>query len=256
MRETIVSELDRIARDHQVRIVFACESGSRAWGFASADSDYDVRFVYVHPIEHYLSIEQRRDVIEEMLPGDLDLSGWDLRKALGLARRSNPPLLEWLCSPVVYSQDPDLFPRFRAVTEACYSPEKCYLHYLHMAQGNFREYLQGEEVWLKKYLYVLRPALACRWIERWRDQPVPMEFGRLVEAVLDPGPLVEAIEGLVARKVAGAELDHGPRDPVIGDFIDAELPRLAAAAPESPKPVPAADLDAYFLSVVLPGWPG
>jgi uncharacterized protein len=98
--------LAQVETERNVRVLFACESGSRAWGFASRDSDYDVRFLYVHRRDWYLSVEDRRDVIERPIADDLDVSGWELRKALRLLRKSNPPLFEWLKSPVVYRRDP------------------------------------------------------------------------------------------------------------------------------------------------------
>ncbi|MDX2226561.1 MAG: nucleotidyltransferase domain-containing protein, partial [Verrucomicrobiae bacterium] len=152
--------LDQIETTHNVRILHACESGSRAWGFASTDSDWDVRFIYVHPRDFYLSIESHRDVIENPISDDLDISGWDLRKALGLLLKSNPPLLEWISSPIVYRQDPDFLRNFRRLSEDFYSPQRCFRHYLHMAEGNHRHYLLGETIALKKYFYVLRPVLA------------------------------------------------------------------------------------------------
>ena len=133
----------------------------------------------------YLSVEDRRDVIEQPIADDLDVSGWELRKALRLLRKSNPPLLEWLKSPVVYRHDPVFAAEFGALAAEFYSPRRCFAHYLHMAFGNWRDYLRGrEEVSLKKYLYVFRPLLACRWIERQLGQ-VPMLFAQLVESVLD-----------------------------------------------------------------------
>ena len=137
------------------------QSGSRAWGFASRDSDYDVRFLYVHRQDWYLSVEDRRDVIELPISEDLDVSGWELRKALRLLRKSNPPLLEWLKSPIVYRYDPAFAAEFGALAAEFYSPRRCFAHYLHMAFGNWRDYLRGREsVSLKKYLYVFRPLLA------------------------------------------------------------------------------------------------
>ena len=174
--------LARVESERNVRVLYACESGSRAWGFASRDSDYDVRFLYVHRRDWYLSVEDRRDVIEQPIADDLDVSGWELRKALRLLRKSNPPLLEWLKSPVVYRHDPVFAAEFGALATEFYSPRRCFAHYLHMAFGNWRDYLRlahppsatsplrhlggREEVSLKKYLYVFRPLLAYRWIER------------------------------------------------------------------------------------------
>jgi len=220
--------LAQVEAERNVRVLFACESGSRAWGFASRDSDYDVRFLYVHRRDWYLSVEDRRDVIEQPIADDLDVSGWELRKALRLLRKSNPPLLEWLKSPVVYRYDPVFAAEFGALATEFYSPRRCFAHYRHMAFGNWRDYLRGrEQVSLKKYLYVFRPLLACRWIERQLGQ-VPMLFAQLAESVLDEADLRTALAELVARKQAGEELAVAPPVEALTRFIEAELPRLEA----------------------------
>jgi predicted nucleotidyltransferase len=225
MHERIAAVLDEIEEREEVTIFYACESGSRAWGFASQDSDYDVRFLYVHSRDWYLSIEPGRDVIERPLEDVLDVSGWDLRKALGLLRKSNPPLLEWLQSPVVYRQRPELLSLITEVMPQYYAPRSCLYHYLHMARNNHREYLKGELVRVKKYLYVLRPVLACLWIERDLGL-VPVRFSDLVDGVVDAPRLREAIEGLVRRKEAGLEQDYGPKIGIISQFLDEEITRL------------------------------
>src|SRR5947209_3872560 len=102
MKDKIIAKLYEIEKEQSVKILYAVESGSRAWGFASKDSDYDIRFIYVHPIDWYISIEEKRDVIEYPVKDLLDFSGWDIRKALQLYKKSNPPLYEWLVSPIVY----------------------------------------------------------------------------------------------------------------------------------------------------------
>lgn len=225
--------LDEVEAQHDVRVLFACESGSRAWGFASQDSDYDVRFIYVHRRDWYLSVEDRRDVIEVPIADDLDVSGWELRKALRLLRKSNPPLLEWLKSPVVYRYDPVFAAEFGSLAAEFYSPRRCFAHYLHMAFGNWRDYLRDRsEVSLKKYLYVFRPLLACRWIERGYGQ-VPMLFAHLVDGVLEESEVRAALAGLVAQKKAGVELAVAPPVEVLSRFAEAELARLDALnAPE------------------------
>jgi predicted nucleotidyltransferase len=221
----IAGELRRIEAAYDVRVLYACESGSRAWGFASRDSDYDVRFLYVHPRDWYLSIEDHRDVIEETVSKDLDISGWELRKALRLLRKSNPPLLEWLKSPVVYAEDETFIDPFRVLASAYGSPSRCFRHYLHMACGNARDYLCGERVWLKKCLYVLRPMLACLWIEQGRGE-VPMLFEPLAGATVEDACVRGAIASLVEQKRNGEELKQGPRDEVLHRFIESELARL------------------------------
>jgi hypothetical protein len=222
---SVARELWRIEQTYDVRVLYACESGSRAWGFASHDSDYDVRFIYVHSRDWYLSIEDRCDVIEEPISEGLDISGWELRKTLRLLRKSNPPLLEWLKSPVVYAWDKEFFHDFRELAGAYYSPGRCFQHYLHMAFNNARDYLQHDLVWTKKYLYVLRPLLACRWIESGLGE-VPMLFEEFVDMVVDDTEVRAAIVCLVSRKRAGDELARGPKNPVLSDFIAAELLRL------------------------------
>jgi predicted nucleotidyltransferase len=223
----ILRRLSQIEEDEKVHIFYACESGSRAWGFPSADSDYDVRFLYLRSKNWYLSIdvEDKRDVIERPINDELDISGWDLRKALKLLRKSNPPLLEWLNSPIVYQEKYEITKRFRELVPEFYSPVACAHHYLHMAQGNYREYLRGDEVRVKKYFYVLRPLLAINWIEQESDV-MPMEFGALVERSVRSPELRRAIEELLERKKAGQELDSGPRIEVISEFIERELRRL------------------------------
>ena len=247
MRARVASELAAVERQQAVRVLYACESGSRAWGFASPDSDFDVRFLYVHEPEWYLSVEQRRDVIEAMLPGDVDLAGWDLRKALQLLRKSNPSLLEWLRSPVVYAADERFLGEFKSLSASYYRAGRVYAHYLHMAAGNWRAYLQGEEVNHKKYLYVLRPVLACRWLQRGFGPP-PMEFAPLYERLLVGQPEVYgAVARLLARKAAHGELACGPRDPALHDFLARELADLEALLPAKAAELPpVAELDAFF----------
>jgi uncharacterized protein len=216
--------LDQLESDRHVRVLFAVESGSRAWGFASPDSDYDVRFVYVHQRDWYLSVEDGRDVLE-VTDGDLDVSGWDLRKALRLMRRSNPALLEWLHSPLVYREDRSFTHELRALARQCMSEEKCFQHYFHMARGHWQKYLQGDEVRLKKYLYVLRPVLACRWLEQGRGH-VPVLFSTLVNQVLPEADVRLALGNLLAKKQAGRESTSQAPDPVLHRFLERELARL------------------------------
>src|SRR3954471_6529628 len=139
MRASVLATLTELERRHDVRVLFACESGSRGWGFASPDSDYDVRFLYVNRLRWYLGVEPGRDVIEQPISGELDVRGWDLRKTLQLLRQSNPTLLEWLRSPIVYREDAAAVARLRSLAEAGFSPLRGYHHYLSMAKKNFRE---------------------------------------------------------------------------------------------------------------------
>ena len=257
-RADIERALAEIEAREDVAVLLAVESGSRAWGFPSKDSDYDVRFLYMHRPEYYLSIdlEMRSDVIERPLTDALDVSGWDLRKALQLFRKSNPPLLEWLQSPIVYVERFSFAERLRGLLPAFYSFKASFHHYLHMAQGNFREYLQGDTVWRKKYFYVLRPVFAMLWIERGFG-PVPIEFGKLVETLVDDGSLRQAIDALLAEKKSGGELDRGPRSVSISSFIERELARLESVSPDRPQSAPGVEaLNSLFRETLREVWAG
>ena len=225
-RGVIVQKLRQVETKYDIVILLAVESGSRAWGFDSPDSDYDVRFIYVHDKNHYLSIEKRRDVIELPIDGVYDINGWDLRKALELFRKSNPVLLEWLNSPTVYIKEKILFDELQRMKSEYFDNKACIHHYLNMARGNWREYLRGETVKLKKYLYVLRPLLACNWMEL-HDTPPPMEFSKLLELVTDPDLLV-AINNLLTMKKAGSELGESKPVEIINNYLATEIARLGA----------------------------
>jgi predicted nucleotidyltransferase len=219
MIEEIKKELARLEEQHEIKILLAVESGSRAWGFASTDSDWDVRYIYVHKLDWYLRIDQCKDSQEEILPNDIDLSGWELRKALGLFRKSNPPMLEWLRSPIVYLEQFSTADHLRELSEKYFNPRSCMYHYLSMAKGNFNEFLKDRDlVKIKKYFYVLRPVLACDWIENEKSFP-PMEFDRLVESQVKDADVRSAIDNLLVRKMAGEELREEPRIDVLNDLL-------------------------------------
>ena len=253
MRIEVLENLRRIESEHEVTVLFACESGSRGWGFASPDSDYDVRFIYVHRLPWYLTVAPGRDVIELPISGELDVNGWDLRKALALLRESNPTLLEWLGSPIVYREDAGAMTRFRTLAQDVFSNAKGWHHYASMAKKNFREHLQAEEVRYKKYLYVLRPLLAARWI-RARSGVPPMRFAELAQHTLDAtrdAALIAEINALLEVKMRAGEAATSPRWPGIHAFIEAELARNAI---EHVQPLPMAgnaDLDSLLHDMVM-----
>jgi predicted nucleotidyltransferase len=230
----IVERLRAIEKCHNVRILYAIESGSRAWGFASPNSDWDVRFIYVHTEDWYLSVHKQRDVIEIPIDDDLDISGWELRKALRLMQKGNPVLFEWLCSPILYLAETHLIThkpftaKFRNIAQPYFNPTAAVYHYWHMAKGNFREYLHGDVVKLKKYFYVLRPILSCLWILRGLGQP-PIVFQELLAKLIPQGALLTEIEGLLVLKQSAAEMAEGPRQPAINEFIVSSLEEIGIA---------------------------
>ena len=182
MEELIKSKLREIEVRENIQILHCIESGSRAWGFASPDSDYDVRFIYVRHKEFYLRLDKTRDVIEWQLDDTLDINGWDVSKALQLLYKSNPTLLEWNSSPIVYKTT-DEWKTISSVINNYFVAKSGLYHYLSTAKSNYREYLKGETVRLKKYFYVLRPLLACKWILS-EGTPPPMLFSELMDIIL------------------------------------------------------------------------
>ncbi|MGC5326736.1 nucleotidyltransferase domain-containing protein [Brevibacillus sp. SYSU BS000544] len=229
MLEVIQKEIKQIEQAHNVKILFAVESGSRAWGFPSQDSDYDVRFVYIQRPEWYLSIDDKRDVIEVPINNLLDINGWDIRKALKLFRKSNPPLLEWLISDIVYYESFGFKDELLELKQQVFSPRASVHHYLSMAKGNYRDYLQGEQVKIKKYFYVLRPLLACMWIEKYNANP-PILFQELVNDLIVDSHLKREIEELLRRKIAGEELHLEKRIDTLNQFIEEKFAHLTEFA--------------------------
>lgn len=225
MQEIIPAKLKEIEQRENIRILHCVESGSRAWGFASPDSDYDVRFIYVRPLEFYLRLDKTRDVIEWQLDETLDINGWDLQKALTLLHSSNPTLFEWNNSPIVYKTTPE-WAEISAVIDCFFRKKAGLHHYLSTAKTNYREYLKGETVRLKKYFYVLRPILACRWILE-KQTPPPMLFSELADACLD-GALIPAVNDLLGLKMETPELGTGPRIDVINDYLDTSIEEVSA----------------------------
>jgi predicted nucleotidyltransferase len=219
--EIIKKKLLEIEIEHNVNILYAIESGSRAWGFESIDSDYDVRFIYVHARNWYLNILPKRDVIEYPIVDEFDYSGWDLRKTLFLINKSNPVLFEWLKSPIVYYKDNYFYNIMEQLSKEYFSPISSIYHYLHMANRNYRQYLQAEKVKIKKYFYVLRPIMACMWIEKKKETP-PMEFEKLLTQIREKD-LLDKITELLNKKKAGIELETEPKIKIINDFIEKEL---------------------------------
>ena len=235
IREEILRKLQAVEAERGVRVLYACESGSRGWGFASPDSDYDVRFVFVRPAKQYLRVTPVRDVIEEVPGPVFDVNGWDVRKALQLLAKGNATLVEWLSSPVMYRQDDRFVQRLRDVAAAVYQPVRSFHHYFAMGRGNYREYLQGNQVRAKKYLYVLRPLLAAKWVLERPSAP-PMAFESLVrELVTDPAVLRDIEELLVLKRRRG-EQEWLPARPLLNAYLGRLMAELAEASPAAGTP--------------------
>ncbi len=222
MTDQIIKELHNLEQKHDIKVLYAVESGSRAWGFESTDSDWDIRYIYIHRLDWYLKIDEKKDSQEEILPNDIDLAGWELKKALRLFRKSNPPMLEWLRSPIVYLEKFSTASKLRELSNQFFNPKSCIHHYLHMAERNYQTYLLKEKVRTKKYFYVLRPMLACDWIKE-KNTMAPMEFQTLLESQLKDERVKKEIENLLIRKIAGDEMKEELQNKILNDFLEEKI---------------------------------
>lgn len=249
MQQIIQEKIREIEKQEQVKIIYAVESGSRAWGFASPDSDYDVRFIYVRQPDFYLKLEKTRDVIEWQLDETLDINGWDLQKALRLLKASNPTLFEWANSPIVYGYT-EAWNVLKPVLNHYFSPRAGFHHYLNTAISNYRSYLKGEMVHLKKYFYVIRPLLACKWILD-KNSPPPVLFHALAEAELEP-ELKPVIDELLDMKINSPEVKLCPRIDILNQYIDRNLKELPDNIHSLSREIPAdyIELNQMFLSII------
>lgn len=224
MFDTITSELRTLETQENMCILFAIESGSRAWGFPSPDSDYDVRFVYAKPLETYLSIHRARDVIEMPIDGLLDINGWDIRKALGLLLKSNPVLLEWLSSPIRYVWDDEVCAALNVLANQIAHSKACIHHYLHLGERQFHAYIDGKDhISLKKYFYAVRPAMALRWIRQHPDHIPPMNFHDLVAGLDLDETITQKITELLVVKSRAKEMGTSAPIPIIDAFLRQEF---------------------------------
>lgn len=247
----ILTRIERAEREHGVRVLLVVESGSRAWGFESPNSDYDARFIYANTSDWYLSVnlEDKRDVIEYPITDEIDLNGWDVRKALRLFARSNPAIVEWIQSPIVYLERGNFAAEVRRLLPSAYSCLRGVHHYRSMARTNYRGYLKADLVPLKKYFYVLRPLLTVRWLERY-GRPAPIEFEKLLHLIDDQRTLLGDIQSLLERKRAAPEMGLAPPVHTIHAFIEQELDRLETVQVQTSPLALVDSLNAIFRAVV------
>jgi len=249
MKSVILDKITQLENDNNIRILFACESGSRAWGFPSPDSDYDVRFVYAHPEDWYLSITEKQDVVELPVNEVLDINGWDLRKAIRLAAKSNAVIFEWIQSPVVYQQAPEFVARFNSIAPECFSPIAAMHHYLSQAKKKYEECVSDEQVKLKRYMYCLRAVLSGLWIANRKTIP-PMELIYLLDEMPDAG-LKAKVASLISLKATQAESYVHPHEILLEQFLADSIAVCDSAASSLPSRKPDhARLDEFFRKTI------
>jgi hypothetical protein len=249
IQKIISDNLDEIEKTENVKILHCVESGSRAWGFASPDSDYDVRFIYVRPKEYYLRLDKTRDVIEWKLDEVLDINGWDLQKALRLLHKSNPTLFEWNNSPIVYRTTSE-WNEIRQIIDKYLNRKSALYHYISTAKTNYREYLKTDDVRLKKYFYAIRPILACRWIID-KKCPPPVLFSQLAESELDPA-VKPYVDILLDMKINSPEVATGKRIDELNEYIERNIAEIDRMICETDKDTTADwnELNSIFLKIL------
>ncbi|MEV5032739.1 nucleotidyltransferase domain-containing protein [Sphingobium sp. LMC3-1-1.1] len=232
VRREIETRLTAIEEAHDVRILLAVESGSRAWGFPSPDSDYDVRFIYVRPRAWYLSLKPGRDVIETPIEDDIDLNGWDIRKALGLLLKSNAVVSEWIESPIRYRPVHSAVAPLAALADQLLDAPGLAHHYANLGRNAAERWLEDHgDVPVKRYFYALRPALAIRCMRLNGNVRPPMNLQALVELSALPDCMRDEVAKLVEAKRQSNELSNVTRVPALDDLIREELAR-AGELPE------------------------
>jgi predicted nucleotidyltransferase len=251
MEAEIKNKLKDLEAQHKVKILYACETGSRAWGFPSPDSDYDVRMIYVHEPDWYLSLQEGKSTIELMAnDGDLDITGWDLRMCLRLLWKSNASMLERVQSPIVYMEQEGIVSQFREHAEKCFSPIATMHHYLGMAHTSFEDVENHEMVKLKKLFYALRAALACKWIIDKESAP-PIVFMTMVDELSFDEALKDRIKQLIVLKSGKNENYVHPMETALNQFIKLQLEHGKAQANHlKGRKDNDVDLDLFFRNVL------
>lgn len=226
IEELVLMKIREIEEKERVRVLHVVESGSRSWGFASPDSDYDIRFIYVRDTDYYLSLQDKKDFIDWELDEVLDINGWDLKKALQYFHKSSATMFEWANSPIVYYTTPEWEDLYEHVAKEYFACKPQMYHYYGTAIKNYQMHISDDMVKYKKYFYVLRPLLSCLWIEK-KKCPPSIVFSELVDEVL-PTELLTSVSDLIEKKMTMSELDKGARIKVIDKFIETELVRIKA----------------------------
>jgi predicted nucleotidyltransferase len=249
--EKIIASLKSIEQEKKIQILYACETGSRAWGFASPDSDYDIRFLYMHDMDWYLSLDHRKDTIEVMTKDDFDITGWDLRKALILLKKSNVPLIERFQSPVEYLSEPGIKEDFKNLIVSYYSPTAVFYHHHSLARKFWEDIVNKQEVKLKSYFYLLRSMLSCNWIIQ-NKTVLPMHIEGLMTLIDEK--VTDKLRSLIELKAGVGEkylhtVDRGLNEWILElwRFIDNSKDRLDINNTKSDL------LNEFFLKIIYAG---
>lgn len=245
MTSTILEKLEEIEKQYKVRIVLACETGSRGWGFHSPDSDYDVRFIYVHEPDWYYSVTEKEDHINVPINDELDITGWELRKSLQLLVKHNAALMERLQSPIIYKEVKGFKEAYLDIVREHFSPISVMHHYLSMAKG-YLEKCSGDEIKLKSLFYGIRSTMSAHWILTYKTLP-HMELEKLMPVVAERTELVSRIRELVQLKSGKGEAYMHHQEPLILDYLTTTI----QACDEGVKSLPGHKYEAETLNRFL-----
>lgn len=224
--DEILIELKKLETERNITILYANESGSRAWGFPSTDSDYDVRFVYMHSLEWYVNIGSPKDQIDLFITKELDLKGWDLRKALTLMKKTNVSVYEWLQSPITYRNEDDFQAKLLALCPSYYSPKRAFYHYYSSMRNYMNDF--GQTMKLKRFFYIVRSLFNSLWLVEKESMP-PLVLEDLLPLCKDENA-INAIRDLVEFKATVGEGHVGEIPAILLTYVQAEFERLGGLA--------------------------
>lgn len=220
MNKKISHYLVEIEKNKDIEILLACETGSRAWGFPSPDSDFDIRIIYKHKKDWYLSLNEQKDSLDLMFENNkIDITGWDLRKSLKLLHKSNASMLERIQSPIIYKKNDGFLEEIKIVAQNQYSKIATMHHYLGMAKKFIEEMKESEEYKLKKFFYTLRSATACKWILE-KDEMPPIEFIKMLNNLDIDSKLTKRINELIELKATKSETYYHKGESELLRFIE------------------------------------
>lgn len=227
MTTAILNKLSELEKQKNVKVLYACESGSRAWGFPSPDSDFDARFIFIKPKDAYLSIVESDGQIGYPVDDVFDISGWDLQKTLKLIRKCNATPLEWLQSPIIYKEVPDFKEDLWEICQEYFNPKVLLYHYLGIAKGALSKTDKEGNLSVKKFFYVIRPVLSALWIQQYQTI-APMNINKL--STLLPVNLKDLLKELILLKAKTDESMEFKTPFVLESYIKYEMISLELAA--------------------------
>lgn len=251
MIKEIKDRINEIELENDIRILYACESGSRAWGFESPDSDYDIRFIYIRQLTDYVAINDKPDTIEFPIINNLDFSGWDLKKFLLHVYKSNGVMFEWLQSPVVYDEIDGFQNMNMKLSKMYFRPKSTLHHYLGLTKNTYLDIKETDKVKIKRYFYALRPILAARYIADNNDIP-PMDINSLLQKVDGMMNIKVVIRDLMKEKEKQNEGFLINRIPEIDNYLEKEIMNLNEVANNlADDKLPPDKLNQYFYQTVM-----